>query len=245
MGQKAFYQGKPLRPSLYICGVDVMGGDVKAKIESVDPRHEFWGKTIAIAKCSTADGPKMLRIGAEIEDSLVELFGADVTKWPGHSITLYFVPEVQFKGRRVGGARVRTDNQAPPPRTEPDPKKSDMLVPQILTAVAAAGTLDTLTGVSEGIKKRAGELTKTDIKIVRDAYKARQDALAAPPADPGDVEGPTDPITGDPEGMDPKTGEVKDGPPIRDNLDGANAGALRGECAGEHDDGIPDFGGPE
>ncbi|KKK61047.1 hypothetical protein LCGC14_3018250, partial [marine sediment metagenome] len=132
---KAIYKGKPLRPSLYVCGVDVMGGDMKAKIESINERHEFWGKTIAIAKCSTEDGPKMLRIGAEIEDSLIELFGADATKWIGKSIVLYFAPEVEYMHRRVGGARIRTGGQAPPARTEPDPKKSGKLTGQIVTVI--------------------------------------------------------------------------------------------------------------
>ena len=230
---RAIYKGKPLRPSQYICGVDVMGGDMKAKIESINERHEFWGKTIAIAKCSTEDGPKMLRIGAEIEDSLVELFGADATKWIGKSIVLYFVPEVKFKGRKVGGARIRTDGQTPPPRAGPDPKKSGKLTGKIVTVIHAAVTSDALTEISEKVKARVDELTKTDIKIIQREYKARQDQLDAVPAGPETVDGPIDPVTGEVEqveagGEEPAETEE---PPL--------------DTAPADDDGIPDFGGPE
>lgn len=275
MGQKAFYQGKPLRPSLYVCGVDVMGGELTAKIESIDPRHSFWGKTIAIAKCSTVDGPKMLRIGAEIEDSLVELFGADVTKWPGNSITLYFAPEVRFKGRKVGGARIRTTNQTPTPaRAEPDAKRSGVLTGKIMKAIDDAKSPEVLTRVSEWIKQQVVELTKTDITLIQRKYKTRQDQVAAVPADPEDVKGPTDPITGDPEGMDPETGEVTGelglvhdthGPKPESEGDRnpthaadiptttetkelfvhPDSPSVKGATTATETDGIPDFGGPE
>ena len=239
MGQKAFYQGRPLRPSMYVCGVDVMNGEMAGKIEEIDPRHEFWGKTIAIARLSTTEGVKMLRVGAEIEDSLVELFGADVTKWIGKSITLYFDPAVMFKGRKVGGARIRTNGQAPAAaRPEPDAKGSGKLTGQIVDVIGKAGSLDELTAISEGIKKRAGDLTKDDTAIIRCAYKGRQDQLAAVPAEPETVDGSIDPVTGEVEQVQsaeaekqaPETGEMFDAPPAE---------------ATPADDGIPDFGGPE
>jgi len=65
------------------------------------------------------------------QDSLIEIMGTDdLNKWVGKKIVLYVNPDIEHKGKRVGGIRVRAPkNQVPPneqpPATQPSGPNSD------------------------------------------------------------------------------------------------------------------------
>jgi len=56
------------------------------------------------------------------QDSLIQIMGTDdLHKWVGKQVVLFVNPDVEHKGRRTGGIRVRAPkNQQQPAQQEPD-----------------------------------------------------------------------------------------------------------------------------
>jgi hypothetical protein len=65
------------------------------------------GKTSGKALISFKGAEKPLGAGAAILSVIAQLYGPNVKKWIGRSVTLYGDPSVTFGGERVGGIRVR------------------------------------------------------------------------------------------------------------------------------------------
>ena len=62
------------------------------------------------------------------QDMLIDIMGTDdLNKWVGKKIVLYVNPDIEHKGKRVGGIRVRAPKNQQPPATQPSGVNPDFV----------------------------------------------------------------------------------------------------------------------
>lgn len=175
---KALYNGKPLRPSQYIGGIDVMDADLDVTIKKIDPRQKgFKGQVAAVICVDTPEGVKFVRINATRETELVELFGPRAKEWLGKKIRLWFDPSIKFGGKRVGGVRIKKAVNGIKHSKKANTDESADLLSGLLIRIAKTRSADKLTELSGEIKASRDKLTAEDIKELREAYKMQADLL--------------------------------------------------------------------
>lgn len=175
---RATLDGRRVRPSAYVSGVDVIGGDLTAEITGINSAFELPNTHVIAALLIRIDGvDRYMKINADNEDRLCQLFGQKASVWVKKRIVLYYDPEVKFKGGTVGGVRIRLDGK-PQERPEPEAKASASLRKEMLTAIKSAADTDALETIGGGIKAAAAQLTSKDAAALRDAYRDRYDEIA-------------------------------------------------------------------
>lgn len=185
MSEKASFDGKRLRPSAYLGGVDCIDRDLEVKIVNIDPRHKFprVRETGPVFELDIGQGEiRYMRINATTESTMVELFGPKARGWIGQTVSLYFEPEVYFGKKKVGGIRVRKGSA---PAKAPEPMVSDeesLSVWENLAAlIAKQDSLDGLQELATDIKMSVPKLTKEHAGSLRKLYGERMDALTDDP----------------------------------------------------------------
>lgn len=180
--QRATLDGKRLRPSAYVSGIDVVPGDLVATITGVNATFELPNtKTIAALLLKIDGQDRYTKINAANEATLIDLFGREARGWIGKRIVLYFDPEVEYgrgrNARKTGGVRIRLDAR-PKKRADPDKGASAGLRKEFSAAIKAAADGPALEQIGEGIKAAAAQLTAKDAAALRREYGARYDSFA-------------------------------------------------------------------
>ena len=154
MTRRATLGGKPLRPSVYLSGIDVIGEDIAGRITQIK-QEQAMGGLAAVAYVTVKGEQRKLKINAAIEGALIDMGGTDASKWRGLDITMYLDPNVSFAGKRVGGLRIRRGKAQPKPATV-DPGQSAARAAGLSQRIAESLTHDQLTATSAAMKQEIG-----------------------------------------------------------------------------------------
>jgi len=109
-------------PSNYLKSSDMADHDLDVKIVGVESRKV--GQDDKNESCVVLlAGEKPLVCNSTNWDTIAKLYGDDPELWIGKVFTLWFNPDIEFKGKVTGGIRVR--KQAPSVAANGDVKEED------------------------------------------------------------------------------------------------------------------------